>query len=161
MPSPNPLTRTTPLIHLPLIVLATLFALPLLWLLLTALQPREQVGKIPPEWLPRQAFIRIAGETVPVTPPLPVGSDKLVVVPNTGPKRGKHLLVDPADFHDGQVKPAQPSRRLRVDRNQLPSRARAVGSRTLRDRQRVVLVEIQQPRSARILRRARARSAAK
>jgi len=103
MASPNPLTRTSPLIHLPLMVLATLFALPLLWLLLTAIQPREQVGKIPPEWLPRQAFIEVGGETVAVTPPLAVGSDKLVVVPSIGPKRGKHLLVEPADFHDGHV----------------------------------------------------------
>jgi len=103
MASPNPLARTTPLIHLPLIALSTLFALPLLWLLLTSLQPREQVGKVPPEWLPRQAFITIAGETVPVTPPQPVGSDKLVVVPSAGPKRGKPLLVEAADFHDGQV----------------------------------------------------------
>src|SRR3954462_8586887 len=98
MPTPNPLTRTSPLIHLPLIVLATLFALPLLWLLLTAVQPREQVGKIPPEWLPRQAFIRSAGETVPVTPPVLVGSDKLLVVPSAGPKSGKPLLIEPADF---------------------------------------------------------------
>ena len=30
MASPNPLARTTPLIHLPLIALATLFAVPLL-----------------------------------------------------------------------------------------------------------------------------------
>ncbi|MEI9939474.1 MAG: carbohydrate ABC transporter permease [Pseudomonadota bacterium] len=104
MASPNPLTRTSPLIHLPLMVLATLFALPLLWLLLTALEPREQVGKIPPEWLPRQSFITIAGKSVAVTPPLPVGSDKLLVVPSSGPQRGKHLLVEPADFHDGLVK---------------------------------------------------------
>ena len=104
MPSPNPLTRTTPLIHLPLIVLATLFALPLLWLLLTALQPREQVGKIPPEWLPRQYSIELAGQSIAVTPPLPIGSEKLVVVPSAGPKQGKRLLVDPADFRDGQVK---------------------------------------------------------
>jgi len=103
MASPNPLARTTPLIHLPLLVLATVFALPLLWLLLTALQPREQVGKVPPEWLPRQAYIQIGSETVPVTPPLPVGSNKLVVVPSAGPKQGKHLLVEPADFHDGQL----------------------------------------------------------
>ncbi|MEI9949436.1 MAG: hypothetical protein WDO74_10740 [Pseudomonadota bacterium] len=81
-----------------------MFALPLLWLLLTALQPREQVGKVPPEWLPRQAYIQVGGETVPVTPPLPVGSDKLLVVPSAGPKSGKHLLVEPADFHDGQLK---------------------------------------------------------
>ncbi|HKO50869.1 MAG TPA: carbohydrate ABC transporter permease [Polyangiaceae bacterium] len=103
MASPNPLTRTTPLIHLPLLALATVFALPLLWLLLTSLQPREQVGKIPPEWLPRQAYIQVAGETISVTPALPVGKSKLVVVPSAGPQRGKHLLVEPADFHDGQL----------------------------------------------------------
>jgi multiple sugar transport system permease protein len=90
-------------IHLPLLVLATVFALPLLWLLLTAIQPREQVGKVPPEWLPRRTLLKVGEETVVVTPPVPVGSDKLVVVPTSGPKRGKQLLVEPGDFHDGQV----------------------------------------------------------
>src|SRR6187402_1540093 len=98
MASPNPLTRTNPLIRLPLVILASVFALPLVWLLLTAVQPREQVGKIPPEWLPRQAYIRVGAELVPVAPPLPVGSDKLLVTPENGPKRGRRLLVDPADF---------------------------------------------------------------
>jgi multiple sugar transport system permease protein len=109
MASPNPLTRTTPLVHLPLIVLSTLFALPLLWLLLTAVQPREQVGKIPPEWLPRQFFVRVGNETVPVTVPVPVGSNKLLVVPSAGPKQGMQLLVDPADYENGLL-----SLRLRV-----------------------------------------------
>ncbi len=104
MASPNPLTRTTPLIHIPLLILAAVFAVPLVWLLLTAVQPREQVGKIPPEWLPRQAFIHVGSETIPVTPPLPVGSDKLVVKPSAGPQAGKELLVEPADFQGGQVK---------------------------------------------------------
>src|SRR6187402_3654989 len=99
MASPNPLTRTNPLIHLPLVILASVFALPLVWLLLTAIQPREQVGKIPPEWLPRQAFIQVNGEKVAVTPALPVGSDKLLVVPDSGPHAGKQLLVEPSDFH--------------------------------------------------------------
>lgn len=101
MASPNPLTRTTRLVHLPLVVLSTLFALPLLWLLLTAVQPREQVGKIPPEWLPRQFYVRIGSEAVAVTPPVPVGSAKLLVTPSAGPKRGMHLLVDPADYENG------------------------------------------------------------
>ena len=103
MASPNPLTRTTPLVHLPLLALATLFALPLVWLLLTAVQPREQVGKIPPEWLPRQNFIEVAGQRIAVTPPLPVGADKLLVVPSEGPQAGKALLVEPADFRAGRV----------------------------------------------------------
>src|SRR6185369_36393 len=103
MASPNPLTRTTPLVHLPLIVLSTLFALPLLWLLLTALQPREQVGKVPPEWLPRQFYLRVGSETVAVTPPVPVGSSQLLVTPSAGPKQGMQLLVAPTDYDNGQV----------------------------------------------------------
>jgi multiple sugar transport system permease protein len=104
MASPNPLNRTNPLIHLPLITLALLFTVPLLWLLMTSLQPREQVGKIPPEWLPRQNFITQNGETIPVTPPALIGSDKLLVEPTAGPDLGKHLLVEPSDYVDGQVK---------------------------------------------------------
>ena len=78
--------------------------MPLLWLLLSAVQPREQVGKIPPEWLPRQHFLSFAGVTVAVTPPSPVGTDKLLVVPASGPQLGKRLLVAPADFQHGFVK---------------------------------------------------------
>jgi multiple sugar transport system permease protein len=104
MPSPNPLERTNPLLHLPLITLALLFTVPLLWLLLTSLQPREQVGKIPPEWLPRQNFITLNGETIAVTPPAAVGSDKLLVEPKAGPQLGQRLLVEPSDFVGGQLK---------------------------------------------------------
>ncbi len=104
MASPNPLTRTSPVVHVPLIVLAALFTVPLVWLLLTSLQPREQVGKIPPEWLPRQNFVTVAGETVAVTPPASIGSDRLLVVPSAGPALGKQLLVEPGEFVSGQVK---------------------------------------------------------
>ncbi|MEP7052067.1 MAG: carbohydrate ABC transporter permease [Pseudomonadota bacterium] len=103
MASPNPLTRTNPLIHLPLLLLASLFTVPLAWLLLTSLQPREQVGKIPPEWLPRQNFMAVSGETIRVTPPVPIGTERLLVEPDSGPEAGKSLLVDPADYADGQV----------------------------------------------------------
>jgi multiple sugar transport system permease protein len=104
MPSPNPLNRTHPLIHLPLIALALLFLVPLVWLVLTSLEPREQVGKIPPEWLPRQNFITQYGETIAVTPPAPVGSDKVLVEPSAGPELGKQLLVEPSDLVGEQVK---------------------------------------------------------
>jgi len=104
MTSPNPLKRTSPLIHIPLGLLSILFSIPLLWLLLTSLEPREQVGKIPPEWLPRQNYITLKGESIAVTPPLPVGGDKVLVMPTSGPSAHKHLLVDPEDYRDGQVK---------------------------------------------------------
>jgi len=104
MASPNPLTRTTPLIHLPLIILAALFAVPLVWLLLTSLQPREEIGKIPPEWLPRQNFVTVAGESIAVTPPTPLGTDHVLVSPTSGPQAGKQLLVDPSDYVGGNVK---------------------------------------------------------
>src|SRR5450432_2078913 len=104
MASPNPLNRTNPLIHLPLITLALLFTVPLLWLLLTSLQPREQVGKIPPEWLPRQNFVTVNGETIPVTPPAPIGTDRMLVTPTSGPQAGKQLLVEPSDYIGGNVK---------------------------------------------------------
>ncbi|MEO8903087.1 MAG: carbohydrate ABC transporter permease [Polyangiaceae bacterium] len=108
MASPNPLTRTSPLVHLPLIALASLFAVPLVWLLLTSLQAREQVGKIPPEWLPRQNFVTVSGKTIAVTPPALIGSDRLLVVPDSGPEAGKRLLVEPADYVGGQVKVRTP-----------------------------------------------------
>lgn len=103
MATPNPLHRTTPLIHLPLAILALIFMVPLVWLLLSSLQPREQIGKMPPEWLPRQNYVVVAGERVRVVPPEAVGSDKLLVIPEEGPEQGKSLLVDPGAFEAGKV----------------------------------------------------------
>ncbi|HYP89893.1 MAG TPA: carbohydrate ABC transporter permease [Polyangiaceae bacterium] len=101
MASPNPLQRTTPLTHLPLAILAGLFLAPLVWLFAMSLQPREQVSKVPPELLPRQFYIELGGRHLYVTPPQPVGSPKLLVVPQAGPNAGRELLVDPPRFHDG------------------------------------------------------------
>lgn len=103
MASPNPLQRTTPIIHVPLIILATLFLGPMVWLFATSLQPREQVGKVPPELMPRQYYVTQGAERVYVTPPQVVGLDKLLVVPSAGPNRGQQLLVDPTSFKDGKL----------------------------------------------------------
>src|SRR6187431_1677420 len=102
--NPNPLQRTSPLVHLPLVVLAAMFMVPLVWLIMTSLQPREQIGRMPPEWLPRKSYLVVAGEEIPVVPPEAVGADKLVVVPDEGPEKGKALLVEPADFESGMVR---------------------------------------------------------
>ncbi len=103
MASPNPLQRTTPIVHLPLIVLAALFLGPMIWLFATSLQPREQVGKVPPELLPRQYYITQGQEHIVVTPPQPVGTPKLLVIPAEGPNRGEQLLVEHARFQDGKL----------------------------------------------------------
>ena len=103
MASPNPLQRTTPVIHLPLILLAALFLGPMIWLFATSLQPREQVGRVPPQLFPRQYYIEQAGERINVTPPQVLGIEKLVVVPHGGPTNGQQTLVDPKQFHDGKV----------------------------------------------------------
>jgi multiple sugar transport system permease protein len=103
MASPNPLQRTTPIIHLPLLILATLFLGPMIWLFATSLMPREQVGKVPPELVPRQYYVTLQGEHINVTPPQAVGVDKLLVVPSAGPNRGQRILVDAKAVHDGQV----------------------------------------------------------
>jgi multiple sugar transport system permease protein len=103
MPSPNPLQRTTPLIHLPLLVLAVLFMIPLAWLLSAALQPREQVGKTPPELVPRLHYFFEGSTKIHVTPPQRLGVERLLVVPTAGPYRGQQRLVDPRDFESGTV----------------------------------------------------------
>lgn len=77
--SESPLQRHRSWAHLPLLVLGALFLFPLLWLVLTSLQPREQVGKIPPEWLPRRHFIVEGGEKKFVTPPETISIDKVLV----------------------------------------------------------------------------------
>src|SRR5688572_22874413 len=103
MASPNPLQRTTPVVHVPLILLLLVFLLPMVWLLSSSLQPREQVGKVPPELLPRQFYIESDGHKVYVTPPQKVGLERLLVVPEAGPNRGEQLLVDPSHYRDGQL----------------------------------------------------------
>jgi multiple sugar transport system permease protein len=103
MASPNPLHRTTPLIHAPLMILAVLFLVPMVWLFAASFQPREQVGKVPPELLPRQYYIQQGAERVYVTPPQKVGLERLLVVPEAGPNRGEQLLVDPTTYEGGQL----------------------------------------------------------
>jgi len=103
MASPNPLQRTTRIVHAPLIILSMVFLLPMIWLLTASLQPREQVGKVPPELLPRQYYIEEGGQKLYVTPPQKVGLDRLLVVPEAGPNRGEQLLVDPQAYKDGQL----------------------------------------------------------
>jgi multiple sugar transport system permease protein len=99
----NPLLRPRRAAHAPLLVLAVGYLVPLVWLVMSALQPREQVGKIPPEWLPRKHVLAVDGGTVQVTPPVPIDSRKLVVIPERGPRQGHRLLVDPARFSAGMV----------------------------------------------------------
>jgi multiple sugar transport system permease protein len=103
MASPNPLQRTTRIVHGPLIVLSMVFLLPMLWLFSASLQPREQVGKVPPELLPRQFYIVSEGQKVYVTPPQRVGLERLLVVPEEGPNRGEQLLVEPRAYRDGRL----------------------------------------------------------
>jgi multiple sugar transport system permease protein len=104
MASPNPLLRTNPLVHLPLLILAGIFLVPLIWLIATSLQPREQVGKVPPEWLPRRQYVVVSGEQIPVTPPQQVGSNKVYVKLLEGLEKDKRVLVEPSDVVDGKVK---------------------------------------------------------
>lgn len=103
MASPNPLQRTTPLVHLPLLLLAALFLGPLIWLFATSLQPREQVGRVPPQLLPRQYYVVRSGEHITVTPPQVIGWQKLLVVPAAGPNAGEQLLVEPRQFDGAEL----------------------------------------------------------
>ncbi len=105
--SANPLNRSRAIAHLPLIVLGAMFLFPLVWLILTSLQPREQVGKIPPEWLPRQHFVMRGSEKVFVTPPEAMGADKVLVHLEDGPKKGQDVLVPPSSYQDGVATVAQ------------------------------------------------------
>ncbi len=103
MASPNPLQRTTRLVHMPLIILSMVFLLPMIWLFSASLQPREQVGIVPPQLLPRQFYIVSEGQKLYVTPPQKVGLERLLVVPEAGPNRGEQLLIDPQAYNDGQL----------------------------------------------------------
>ncbi|HKY36618.1 MAG TPA: carbohydrate ABC transporter permease [Polyangiaceae bacterium] len=103
MASPNPLLRSNPLVHVPLVILSMVFLLPMVWLFTASLQPREQVGRVPPELLPRQFYIVSEGQKLYVTPPQQVGLERLLVVPEAGPNRGEQLLVGPQAYEGGQL----------------------------------------------------------
>jgi multiple sugar transport system permease protein len=100
-PSPNPLNRSRAIVHLPLACLALLYLTPLVWLCASSLEPREQVGKVPPEWLPRQYHVEIAGQDIRVTPPQRVGRAKVRVRPLFGERRGQDILIDPQNYREG------------------------------------------------------------
>ncbi|HUT58571.1 MAG TPA: carbohydrate ABC transporter permease [Phycisphaerae bacterium] len=99
--SANPLRRSRWYCHLPLIVLSVVFAVPFAWLTCSSLQPREQVGSIPPQWLPRMHYARIGSEDVAVTKPVAVGVDSVVVVPQSGPDKGKKVLAEARHYAPG------------------------------------------------------------
>src|SRR5215510_6694765 len=102
--SPNPLNRSRAVVHVPLAALALVYVVPLVWLIASSLEPREQVGKVPPEWLPRQYHVAVGGQDIRVTPPERVGEPKLLVRPLAGERRGEDILIDPGKYADGIAK---------------------------------------------------------
>lgn len=100
--NPNPLHSSHPGVHIPLVLLSVLFMVPFVWLSCSSLEPREQVGKVPPEWLPRQHTLTLpTGESLKVTPPERVGTDKLLIELEEGPSAGQRILVEPDRVRDG------------------------------------------------------------
>ena len=91
----NPLKRTSRWVHIPLVLLGMVFLFPLVWLTASSLQSREQVGRIPPQWLPRMYYVSIEGEKIPVTPPEMFAEEQLLVTPLEGPDQGRRMLVPP------------------------------------------------------------------
>jgi len=103
MSARNPLTQSTPAAHVPLVLLAMVFLFPLVWLIASSLQPREQVGKIPPEWLPRMHYLTLGDERIGVTPPETITVGSVLVRPVGGPDEGKAVLAEAARFTDGKL----------------------------------------------------------
>jgi len=99
----NPLKRTSRWVHIPLVLLGLVFLFPLVWLTASSLQSREQVGRIPPQWLPRMYYVSIEGEKIPVTPPEMFAEEQLLVTPLEGPDQGRRMLVPPSAYQDGML----------------------------------------------------------
>ena len=99
----NPLKRTSRWVHIPLVLLGMVFLFPLVWLTASSLQSREQVGRIPPQWLPRMYYVSIEGEKIPVTPPEMFAEEQLLVTPLEGPDQGRRMLVPPSAYQDGML----------------------------------------------------------
>lgn len=55
------------LIYALLIAGSLVFLVPLFWMISTALKPIDQTMSMPPSWLPRQAYVAVEGQRVPVT----------------------------------------------------------------------------------------------
>ena len=103
--SANPLHQSRWYCHLPLVMLSLVFAMPFAWLVSSSLQPREQVGSIPPQWRPRMYYAAIEqngqSRRIPVTKPVKLDTDSVIVVPAEGPDAGKRLLVEKRKFRSG------------------------------------------------------------
>jgi len=93
------------LVHLLLLAGASLFLLPLIWMLSTALKPIEQTMSIPPTWIPYQYFVTRGGESVPVR----LGES--IDVPSCVVRRkdtGARLLVPRSALSNGALRQSTP-----------------------------------------------------
>lgn len=90
----NPLKRSTPQAHIPLLLLSALFMLPLVWLISSSLQPREQIGGIPPDWLPRMYLVQTPdGRELRCTAPVELTSEMVLIEIIGGARAGEKQVV--------------------------------------------------------------------
>jgi len=87
-----------------LILLGAFFVFPFVWLVSSSLQPREQIMRMPPKWLPSMYYTAIDNERVRVTPPDTVAVASVIVILSEGPDTGQTRLVPQTYFKDGRLR---------------------------------------------------------
>ena len=81
-----------------LVAFGSVFLMPLVWLVSTALKPAEQTGQWPPAFLPRVHYAEFDGIRREVTKDFQLKEPAALIVRTAGPKQGQQELVAPAEL---------------------------------------------------------------
>ena len=89
--------------YLALTACSIVFVLPFVWVMVTSLKPVEQTMTIPPTWVPRTYYIRIAGKQLEVKKGIVTQEAGVIAVVKDGPEKGERLFVPDSQLKDGKV----------------------------------------------------------
>ena len=89
--------------YLALTACSVVFALPLVWVLVTSLKPVEQTMTIPPTWVPKTYYIQVAGKQIEVKKGVVTQEAGVIAVVKDGPKKGERLFVPDSQLKDDKA----------------------------------------------------------
>ena len=91
------------LIHLMLICGSVIFAIPLMWVLVTSLKPVEQTMTVPPTWIPKTYYVQVDGKPLEVKKGIITQESGAIVIVKDGPRKGERMYVPRSQFKRDKV----------------------------------------------------------
>ncbi len=91
------------LIYVMLIVSSFIFALPLIWVVVTSLKPVEQTMTVPPTWIPKAYYINIDGKIIEVKKDIKLSADGFIVEVLEGPRIGEKIIVEDKNIKNNKA----------------------------------------------------------